>query len=73
MIIIPIVIIGIIIIVWLQYPEITDDDSVPLYRRIFNRAKVPLIYTLLVAIIYILSCTVAPRVEQKVFMRNPEF
>jgi len=52
--IVPITLFGLIIIVWLQHTYMSNDDGKPLYRKIFNRIKLPIIYLCIVCIIYIL-------------------
>ena len=52
--IVPITLIGLGIIIWLQHTYMSKDDDKELYRRIFNRVKLPIIYLCLVCIIYIL-------------------
>ena len=50
--IVPITLFGLIIIVWLQHTYMSDDKEKPLYRRIFNRIKLPIIYLCIVCIVY---------------------
>ena len=38
-----IIIISIIIIIWIQYPDIKNDKEQPVYKRIFERTKIPII------------------------------
>ena len=81
--IIPVTLIGLVIIVWLQHTYMSDDMDKPLYRKIFNRIKLPVIYLCLVCIIYLLiqsSCSHRSIVkvksilpEQKVFNNIPPF
>ncbi len=73
------IIISIIIIIWIQYPEIKDDKEQPVYRRIFERTKMPLITICLLLILY-LSCdknsdagTSELNKKIKVFMSIPNF
>jgi hypothetical protein len=54
MYIIPLIIIGIVIIVWLQYPDIKDDETTPIERKIFDRIKIPVIFICSILIIYLL-------------------
>ncbi len=74
-----IIIISIIIIIWIQYPEFKDDKESPVYRRIFERTKVPLLITCFLLIIY-LSCdknsnATSSELDKKikVFMSIPNF
>ncbi len=55
MIIIPLII-GILLILWLQHPQIKKDEEKPLYKYIFDIIKVPIIFTCIVSIIYLVSC-----------------
>jgi hypothetical protein len=81
--IVPVTLIGLVIIVWLQHTYMSDDMDKPLYRKIFNRIKLPVIYLCLVCIIYLLiqsSCSRRSIVkvknilpEQKVFNNIPPF
>ncbi len=81
--IVPITLIGLGIIIWLQYTYMSKDDDKPLYRRIFNRVKLPIIYLCIVCIIYILinkpNISIIPIkvkslvTEQKVFNNIPQF
>ena len=50
--IVPITLFGLIIIVWLQHTYMSNDNDKPLYRRIFNRIKLPIIYLCIVCIVY---------------------
>ena len=50
--IVPITLFGLIIIVWLQHTYMSYDEDKPLYRRIFNRIKLPIIYLCIVCIVY---------------------
>ena len=77
--IIPLLIISIIIIIWIQYPEIKNDKDLPVYKRIFARTKVPVIIICLLLILY-LSCdkstdAVSSEINKKikVFMSIPNF
>jgi hypothetical protein len=74
-----IIIISIIIIIWIQYPEIKNDKDQPVYKRIFNRTKIPIIIICLLLILY-LSCDKNTDVASseinkkiKVFMSIPHF
>lgn len=80
--IVPITLFGLFIIVWLQYTYMSDDKDKPLYRRIFNRIKLPIIYLCIVCIIYFYIKpnirTIPIKVkslvtEQKVFHNIPPF
>ena len=80
--IVPITLTGLIIIVWLQHTYMSDDDAKPLYRKIFNRIKLPIIYLCIVCIIYILIQKPCKNTiikvkslvtDQKVFHTNPPF
>ena len=76
--IIPLIIIGIIIIIWLQYPDVKEDNTEPVYKKIFNRIKLPTIFICIISIIYLLLCKNKDNISesylntQKVFMSNPE-
>jgi hypothetical protein len=74
--IIPLVIISIIIIIWIQFPDIKDDPKKPVYKRIFERIKLPVIIICLLLILYSFpegssSCTDV--VNNKIFMTIPDF
>ena len=81
--IVPIILIGLGIIIWLQHTYMSNDDDKPLYRKIFNRIKLPIIYLCIVSIIYLLlhknevqiiTTKVKSLVtEQKVFNNIPPF
>ncbi len=51
-----VIIIGLIIIFWLQMPFIKDDNSTPeaKYKTIFNKIKIPIVFICLVALVYLL-------------------
>ena len=73
------IIISIIIIIWIQYPDIKNDKEQPVYKRIFDRTKIPIIIICLLLILY-LSCdknsdAVSSEVNKKikVFMSIPNF
>ncbi len=67
--------IGIILIIWLQYPDINENQEDPLYKRIFERIKIPMVFICIVIIISLLSSTkvLESATEQKVYMSVPEF
>ena len=73
------IIISIVIIIWIQYPNIKDDKEQPVYRRIFERIKVPIIVICLLLILYftydkntdIISSE--SNKQLKVFMSLPNF
>jgi hypothetical protein len=74
-----IIIISIIIIIWIQYPDIKNDKEQPVYKRIFERTKIPIIIICLLLILY-LSCdknidasTSEINKKIKVFMSVPNF
>jgi hypothetical protein len=74
-----IIIISIIIIIWIQYPDIKNDKEQPVYKRIFERTKIPIIIICLLLILY-LSCdkysdaaTSEINKNIKVFMSIPNF
>jgi len=81
--IVPITLFGLIIIVWLQHTYMSNDNDKPLYRKIFNRIKLPIIYLCIVCIIYILIQKPSIRTipikvkslvtDQKVFNYIPPF
>ena len=52
--IIQVVILLIIIIIWLQYPQQTQDKDteIPLYKKIFNIIKIPVVVICFIIIIY---------------------
>lgn len=50
-----ITIIGILLIVWFQYPYIQKEDNQ--YKYIYNHVKIPLIVLSIVGLIYIASCS----------------
>ena len=50
-----ITIIGILLIVWFQYPYIQNEDN--RYKNIYNHAKTPLVVLSIVVLIYIASCS----------------
>ena len=75
--IIPLIILGIIIILWIQYPDIKEENDEPVYKKIFNRTKVPLLFICSISIIYLLLCNKnfensSNVINQKVYMSNPE-
>lgn len=54
--IIQVILIAIIIIIWLQYPQIKKvDEDKPLYLKIFDTVKIPIIVICFIIIIYSLS------------------
>jgi hypothetical protein len=74
-----IIIVSIIIIIWIQYPEIKNDKEQPVYKRIFDRTKVPIIIICLLLILYF-SCdkysdAASSEIDKKikVFMSIPNF
>lgn len=76
MYIIPIIIIGIVIIVWLQYPDIKENENTPIERKIFDRIKIPVIFICSILIIYLLcGCKNNETIETlpKVYMSIPNF
>ncbi len=75
--IIPLIILGLIIIIWIQYPDIKDEQDEQIYKKIFNRIKLPLIFICSVSIIYLLifnkNCENLSDINnQKVYMSNPK-
>ncbi len=52
--IIQVVILLIIVIIWLQYPELKEDKNkdMPLYKKIFNIIKIPVVVICFIIIIY---------------------
>ena len=74
MIIVPIII-GILLIIWLQYPQIKNDKEENKSIYIFNIIKIPIIFTCIVIIIYMLSYKIIEplRINQKVYMKLPKF
>ncbi len=74
MILIITMILIIFIICWLQYPDLKDDVDEPMYKRIFTRIKIPLIF--ICSIIFLLlnkNICSNKLIEQKVFMSVPSF
>ena len=73
-IIVPIII-GILLIIWLQYPQIKKDKEEKNSIYIFNIIKIPIIFTCIVSIVYILSYKIIEplRINQKVYMGLPRF
>ena len=82
------IVIGILLIIWLQYPEIkNNDEKKPLPKYIFDFIKIPIIFTCIVVIIYLISCNkisnvssinkkvlkVFKNINQKVYMGLPHF
>lgn len=74
-----IIIISIILIIWIQYPDIKNDKEQPVYKRIFERTKIPILIICLLLILY-LSCdknidasTSEINKKIKVFMSVPNF
>jgi uncharacterized BrkB/YihY/UPF0761 family membrane protein len=51
-----IIIISIVIILWLQYPENKDDNEEDNIKKIFNRLKIPIITICFIVLIYLLLC-----------------
>ena len=75
--IIPLIILGLIIIIWIQYPDIKDEQDERIYKKIFNRIKLPLIFICSIAIIYLLifnkNCENLSDINnQKVYMSIPK-
>ncbi len=73
-----IIIISIIIVLWIQYPDIKNDEEQHVYKRIFHKIKTPAIITCLLLILYLSSCKInadASEVNKKikVFMSIPNF
>jgi hypothetical protein len=66
-------IVGIILIAWLQYPEIKDTEDEPIYKKIFERLKIPMIFVCMTFIISLLSSNKQIDTSQNVFMSVPEF
>ena len=56
--IISITLIAIIIILWLQYPEIKNISNDPLYKKLFNRLKIPIILICFIVIIYCINTNI---------------
>jgi hypothetical protein len=74
--IIPLIILGLIIIIWIQYPDIKENENEQLYKKIFNRIKVPLLFICSISIIYLLVCNkqldnLSNINNQKVYMSYP--
>ncbi len=59
--ILAIIVIGLIIIFWLQYPFIKEDNSTSENKNktIFNKVKIPIVFVCIVFIIYLLLNTPA--------------
>jgi hypothetical protein len=55
--ILAIIVIGLIIIFWLQFPFIKEDNSTTESKNktIFNKVKIPIVFLCIVFIIYLLS------------------
>ncbi len=54
--IIQVILFAIIIIIWLQYPQIKkSDENKPLYIKIFDTVKIPIIVICFIIIIYQMS------------------
>jgi hypothetical protein len=54
--IIQVILIAIIIIIWLEYPQIKKiDENKPLYLKIFDTVKIPIIVICFIIIIYSMS------------------
>ncbi len=54
--IILVILIAIILIIWLQYPQIKKtDENKPLYLKIFDTVKIPIIVICFIIIIYQMS------------------
>ncbi len=76
--IIQVVILLIIIIIWLQYPQtkIMKNKDMPLYKKIFNIAKIPVVVMCFVIIIYSflnIKLTKNPLNDLNVYMSIPKF
>lgn len=81
--IVPVTLFGLIVIVWLQHTYMSNDNDKPLYRRIFNRIKLPTIYLCIICIVYFYILKPNTRVlpikvkslvtDQKVFNVIPPF
>lgn len=72
--IIQVILISIIIIIWLQYPQIKDTNENK-YLKIFNTIKIPITVICLLIIIYLYSNTNnIPTVDKlDVYMSVPNF
>ena len=75
--IIPLIIIGIIIVIWIQYPDIKDNHEDPVYKKIFNRIKIPLLLICIISIFYFSLCNKTINcnndiINLKVYMSNPK-
>ena len=56
--IIIILILAVIVIIWLQYPEIKENEDEPRLKNLFNRFKIPIISICFIIIIYMMfKCT----------------
>jgi hypothetical protein len=69
------VILLIIIIVWIQFPQnIKDDETKPLYTKIFNFTKIPIIVICFISILYL---TFGNNIDNKqnldVYMSIPKY
>ena len=75
--IIIILILAVIVIIWLQYPEIKENEDEPKLKKIFNRFKIPIISICFIIIIYMMfKCTEkTPNVNitQRVSIGIPDF
>ena len=69
------VILLIIIIVWLQYPQnIKDEETNPLYTKIFNFVKIPIIVISFITIIcFTLNINVDNKQNLSVYMSVPKY
>ncbi len=69
------VILLIIIIVWLQYPQnINDDENKPLYTKIFNSVKIPVGVMSFITIIYLtFNNNVDNKQNLSVYMSVPKY
>jgi hypothetical protein len=69
------VILLIIIIIWLQYPQnIKDDETTTLYTKIFNFVKIPIIVVCFITIIYLtFNNNVDNKQNLSVYMSIPKY
>ena len=49
-----IIIIGVLLIIWLQYPDLKQEEDVYTCRNIFNNTKLPLLVILIIILVYLI-------------------
>ncbi len=75
--IIIVILIALITMIWVQYPQIKktyEDNTIPLYLRIFNIVKLPLLVICFIAILYSFETTQEKSIDNlDVYMSIPKY